>query len=169
VLTQILAAADTPGDALRGRIDAGAGAALGQSLGGPAVLALTRKACCRDERVRASVVVAAPWQLSAGYGPDPLAAIGPATLILHGTADATVAFAMAQQLFNILAPPRLLVGIQGAGHSESLESQVEPPIAARAAAQRAVIAFLAATFRDRDRALDNVLADLSAEGHVVER
>ncbi len=110
----------------------------------------------------------------ADFNPDdasPLAAVTRTKarlLIIHGTADPTVPFAMGRELFERLAAPKFLLGLEGAGHSESVESQVEPPIPARAAAQRAVIAFLDAEYHGRDRALDTVLAELAADGNVVD-
>jgi predicted dienelactone hydrolase len=168
VITELLVAATTAGDPLRGRIDSQAVAVLGHSLGGATTLGLTRKDCCRDERVAASVLAAAPVGLANGYGSDPLAAAGPPTLIIHGTMDFLVPYPSGRELFAALEPPRVFVGLDGAGHSDSLESQVEPPIAVRAAAQRAVVAFLDAVFRGRWRELETVLAELAAEGHQVE-
>ena len=165
VITQLLQAASTAGDPLHGRIVAGDLAVIGQSLGGATVIGLTRKNCCRDPRVRASILSAAP--LLPFFGSDPLSAAGPPTLILHGTADTTVGFATATQLYNLIAPPRFLVGIQGAGHSDALESQVEPPIAARDAGQRATVAFLNAVFRGGAAELDATLAALAAQGNDV--
>jgi predicted dienelactone hydrolase len=167
-ITQLLAAAATSGDPLRGRIDGTAVAVLGHSLGGATTLGLTRKDCCRDERVAASVLAAAPVGLAEGYGADPLAAAGPPTLILHGTMDFLVPYPSGRELFAEIEPPRVFVGLAGAGHSDSLESQVEPPIAVRAAAQRAVVAFLDAVFQGRERELASVLEELAAEGHEVD-
>src|SRR5262249_674666 len=99
---------------------------------------------------------------------DPLSAAGPPTLILHGTADTTVVFATATQLYSQIAPPRFLVGLEGAEHADALESQVEPPIAARDAAQRATIAFLNAAFRGGGAGLDGTRAAVAAEGNVVQ-
>jgi pimeloyl-ACP methyl ester carboxylesterase len=129
---------------------------------------LTHVACCRDDRVGAAVISAAPWRLATDNGRDALAPDGPPALLLHGTADANVPLAITSELYALLLPPRLMIGIDGAGHSESLESPLEPPIAARAAAQRAVIAVVEAIFRGRDRALDAALTELAAEGHLVQ-
>jgi predicted dienelactone hydrolase len=165
VITQLLQATNTNGDPLHGRILTDDIAVIGQSLGGATVIGLTRKDCCRDVRVRASVLSAAP--LLPFFGPDPLSAAGPPTLILHGTADTTVGFATATQLYNLIAPPRFLVGLKGAEHADALESQVEPPIPARDAGQRATIAFLNAVFRGGAAELDTTLAALAAQGNEV--
>src|SRR5439155_20516053 len=111
VITQLLDASRTTEDPLAARIADGDIAALGHSLGGPAVIGLTRKNCCRDERVRASILVATAWELAVALGPDPIAPAGPPTVIIHGTADMTVAYSTALQLYEMLLPPRLLVAV----------------------------------------------------------
>lgn len=167
VITQLLEAANTDSDPLQGRIISADVAAIGQSLGGLTVIGLTRKNCCRDARVDASVLSAAPLLVGA-FGTDPISRAGPPTLILNGTADSTVAFSTAVQLYSMLAPPRFLVGLNGAEHADGLESQVEPAIAARDAAQRATIAFLNAVFRHDGVQLDAALESLMDEGHLVQ-
>lgn len=167
VITQLLQAAGSAGDPLQDRIVPADVAVLGQSLGSATVIGLTRKNCCRDSRVRATILSAAPL-LPGSFGPDPISAAGPPTLILHGMADTTVAYVTATQLFNLIAPPRVLVGLKGAEHSDALESQTEPPIPARAAAQRATVAFLNAVFGSAAAELDATLAALAAEGNLVQ-
>jgi predicted dienelactone hydrolase len=167
VITQVLQAAASAGDPLHGRIAPTDVAVLGQSLGGATVIGLTRKSCCRDSRVRASILSASPL-LPGSFGPDPISAAGPPTLILHGTADTTVTYATATQLFDLIDAPRFLLGLQGAEHSDALESQAEPPIPARDAAQRATVAFLNAVFRGASAELNATLAGLAAQGNLVQ-
>jgi len=167
VLTQLLQANVTFGDEYYGRIAPTNVAVLGHSLGGVTTLALTRKACCRDGRVRASVLVAPVPLLLDAFGADAPDATGLPTLIMHGTADPTVPFASSTMLYDMLAPPRFLLGITGAGHSEALESQSTPPIPARSAAQRASVAFLGAVFHGADAELEATFAALAAAGDVV--
>jgi len=163
VITQILQAASSDGDPLLGRLTLPDVAVLGAAT----VIGLTRKNCCRDVRVHASILSAAPL-LSGSFGPDPISAAGPPTLILHGTADTTVPYVTATQLYSLIAPPRFLVGLKGAEHADALESQVEPPIPARDAGQRATIAFLNAVFRGGAAQLDATLAALAAQGNEVQ-
>jgi hypothetical protein len=63
----------------------------------------------------------------------------------------------------------VLVGLLQGTHSELLESQVDPPVPARDAAQRATIAFLDALFRGRAPALEQTLAALAAAGNEVRK
>ena len=166
VITQILQAAGTEGDPLLGRVGLSDVAVLGQSLGAATVIGLTRKNCCRDVRVHASILSAAPL-LSGSFGSDPISVAGPPTLILHGTADTTVPYVTAIQLYNLIAAPRFLVGLTGAEHADALESQAQPPIPARDAAQRAAVAFLNAVFRGAVAEFDATLATLAAQGNDV--
>lgn len=167
VLTHLIDASQAPGDPLQGRIDPTKVAVLGHSLGGTVVVGLTRKACCRDDRVRATILAAAAVPLAVAFGPDPISVEGPPTLLIQGTADHSVDYQVSATFYEQIDPPRYLIGLTGAGHSEALESQLRPPIPARDAAQRATIAFLDGFFRNAPGELGEVLQSLSAAGDIV--
>jgi predicted dienelactone hydrolase len=169
VIDQLLLANAAPGDALQNRILPDEIAVLGHSLGGTTVAALTRKNCCRDNRVRASILFAAgPLDLFTNlFGTDPITA-GPPTLILHGTVDSTVTFATSQRLYSDIDPPRFFVGITGADHSDAIEAPTEPLTSVQLVSERAIVAFLNAMFRGANTELGNTLAALAAEGNPVE-
>jgi len=78
-----------------------------------------------------------------------------------------VPFANALLLYDQLEAPRFLVGIEGAGHSEALEDQKEPPIEARQVAQDAAIGFLDDVFRGEGAGFSATLDRLAAAGNVV--
>ena len=166
VLTQLLQASGSPADPLAGSIDADHVAALGHSLGGTTVIGLTRKSCCADARVRAVILVAAAVPLVTAFGAEADVSDLP-TLLIQGTKDPVVTYSTATAYYDRIEPPRFLVGLLGAGHSEAVESQIEPPIPARDAAQRASIAFLNVVFRNAGAAFETTLADLSAAGDIV--
>jgi predicted dienelactone hydrolase len=153
---------------LAGQFDPAKIAVLGHSLGGATLLGLTRKDCCLDDRVSATIYVATPTFLASSFGPERLRQDGPPTLILHGTADTSVGIVFGRNLFSDIGPPKILVALQDAGHSEALESQVEPAITVRDAAQRAVVAFLRAVYFSDSAGLIQALAELAAEGHGVD-
>jgi predicted dienelactone hydrolase len=167
IITQLLNEAATPASPLADRIRTSEIAVLGHSLGGVTAIALTRKPCCSDSRVRAAIFVSAP-ALTDLFFSGPFSPEGPPTMVMQGTDDMTVPYDTAPALYDLLQPPRVLVGLQGAGHSEALESQVEPAIAVRRAAQTATIAFLTARLRHSDAAFSTALAQLAADGHIVE-
>jgi fermentation-respiration switch protein FrsA (DUF1100 family) len=102
------------------------------------------------------------------FGTDPIS-LGPPTLIIHGTADATIPFQSSLDLYGDVQAPRFLIGLSGAGHSEALESQLLPAVPARQAAEAATIAFLRAQFHDDTDGFQATLDDLAAAGHTVER
>jgi dienelactone hydrolase len=168
VITQMLRAASAAGGSPAARTRSGAVAVLGHSLGGVTTIGLTRKDCCRDARVAASVLVAATAFLAGAFGGDPITT-GPPTLIIHGTSDESVGYSSALDLYDRIQPPRFLLGLIGAEHSAALESQTEPPIPARAAAQAATIAFLNAAFRGGSAAWQHTLARLATEGNIVQQ
>jgi len=169
VIDQLLLANDTADDALHGRIIADDIAVLGHSLGGTTTIALTRKDCCRDPRVHASMLFAAgPIDLFTGFfGTDSIAA-GPPTLVLHGSADKTVTYASSQLLYSEIDPPKVFVGITGADHSDAIEAPSAPLTSVQLASERTIVAFLNAMFRDAGSELDHTLASLAAEGNAVQ-
>ncbi len=167
VLDRLIEATATQGHPLAGKVDPNCVAALGHSLGGATVVALTRKACCRDPRVQATVLVSAAWILHTNFGPDALLAGPPPTLLLHGKEDRTLDVRLSQQLYEMLLPPRLFVAVAGGGHSDGLESQTEPPVPPRRATQDATLAFLRAVFAGDVSGLSDVLRELEREGHEV--
>jgi dienelactone hydrolase len=163
VAAELVAASATLTDSLFGVIDGGALAVLGHSLGGSTAHALAHSDCCPVPGLRAAVLAAAfPGILSPN-----LVETGPPTLILHGTADATVPFALAAPLFETLPVPRFLVGLAGAGHGPMITSQIEPPITERAAAELATLGFLEAEFRGAIAGLPAALEALRGDGHLV--
>ncbi len=169
VVTQLLQEASTPGTPLADHVRAADITVLGHSLGGVTAIALTRKSCCRDARVRAAIFVSAPaLTLTDVYFPGPFDPNGPPTMVMQGTDDTTVPWATALALYALLRPPRVLVGLNGAGHSEALESQADPAIPARRAAQTATVAFLNAILDGDVAALDTALAQLAADGNIVQ-
>jgi len=168
VITRMLEANGDPADSLFGQIDPQKVALLGHSLGGLTALAVTRKDCCSDARIKAVVTVAPLVALFlTQFGPDPMAD-GPPLLIIHGQADGTIVFQSSVDLYEEIAPPKVLVGLADVDHSEALESQDSPAPAPRKAAQEATIAFLDAILLERSTPLELVLDDLRATGHLVE-
>jgi len=167
VLTRLLESTATPPHPLSGKIDGDRIAALGHSLGGAAVVALTRKACCRDPRVRAAVLVSAGWFLHTTFGADALAVGPPPTLLVHGKEDRTIDLRYSETLYDMLLPPRVLVAVSGGAHSDVLESLTEPPIPPRRAAQEAILGFLHAVFAGDTAEFSRTLTELARQGHEV--
>lgn len=167
LITALLEANANATDPLHGQLAAPSVALLGHSLGGVTALALTRKDCCRDARVQATILASTPTLLADVFGSDPITR-GPPTLVLHGMNDPTVGYQTAVDLYAAIAPPRFLVGLRDAGHSEALESQSTPAIAARDAAQQATIAFLNLVFGNQAAPWSATLQRLASDGNVTE-
>src|SRR5205085_170566 len=134
------------------------------------VIALTRKDCCRDPRVRASLVFAgAPIDILAQlFGTDSIAA-GPPTLVAHGTVDKTLPYAGSQLLYAQIDPPKVFLGVTGADHADALFGTTLPLTALQNVSARAIVGFLNAIFRGQNAAFDDTLAALAAEGNTVQR
>jgi len=165
VIGALLAANATGADPLFGMIDPGALTVLGHSLGGVTIEGLAHTDCCTPPTLAAAILVADPFGLATATWPRVLS--GPPTLVLHGQPDPVVSFDFAPELFLSLPQPRVLVGLHNAGHSDLLESQVEPPIPPRAAAEAATLAFLNAHVRGDTTGLETALAQLGGDGHLV--
>lgn len=166
VIDELVAASGRADDALFRRIDGERIGVVGHSLGGATVLALTRLPCCTDRRVDAVVAVAPASFLVEGLFGETLAASGPPTLSITGSEDRTVPSSVVRALYDAFAPPRVYLGIAGAGHSDLIEN-TGPPAPELEPTARACEAFFAA-YLGGDRArLDAELAALAAEGQTV--
>lgn len=164
VLDALLAGVEDEGSPLWRRFDPTRVAALGHSMGGATLLALT-SLDGGEPRIRTEAYLSAAVTLTELLG-APLDLTGRPTLVMHGLDD-TLPVEMSEQLYADLADPRWFLGIAGAGHSDPVESQEEPPIPSRAAAQAAVQALLDEVFEGEAGALDAVLATLAADGNTV--
>jgi len=170
VISKLLEANIAADDPLYGRIIADDVAVLGHSLGGTTTIALTRKDCCSDHRVRASLLFAAgPIDLFTNFFGTDSIVVGPPTLVMHGTADATVTYASSQLFYSQIDPPRVFVGITGADHSDAIEAETEPLTNLQLVSERAIVGFLNAMFRGASSDLSDTLGALMAEGNVTQR
>jgi predicted dienelactone hydrolase len=165
VYGELAAASQAPGDDLELLFDVSQTVALGHSLGGLTVLAWAHSDCCRRVPLRGAILVSALAGLNI-FEANPIDS-GPTTLVVHGTSDPLVPFSFAEPLLETLPKPRALVGVEGAGHSDLLESRTDPPTPARDATQRAIVAFLDGLLRHDRGELDATLDQLAAEGNVV--
>jgi len=163
VAAEVVAASAQGSDSLFGLVDPAATAVIGHSLGGATALTLAHSNCCTSLPLAAAVLVAAAPDL----GGSAIVDTGPETLVVHGTEDATIPFALARATFERLPWPRFFVGLVGTGHGEMLTSQIEPPIPARARAELGIVSFLDARMRGDAAGFDAALAGLRADLQIV--
>lgn len=163
VLDWALAAVDEPEHPLMGRFDPARLGVLGHSLGGATVYGLTRFPDVLDTRFGAVVLVApATFLATDTFGEGPLLDGAP-TLLVHGVDDPGIPLSLSEDLRDTLSPTWLLE-LPGTGHSEMLQSTEEPPVPARDATQRAVLAHLRDALLGETGARDAELTALDAEG-----
>ena len=167
VLDRLLEANAIPSDPVFGRIDPTGIFLFGHSLGGVTTLGLIRHSCCRDSRIHAAILADTPDFLESGFR-DSIEPLPIRTLVLHGTADATVDYAAAPDLLTSLLPPAYLVGIAGAGHSEAFEDQTVPALPQRLAAEKAILSFLDFVRTNDTESFLRELDQLAMDGHPVQ-
>ncbi len=168
VLDKILAKGKEEGSPLYRRFDPSKIVALGHSLGGATVLGWTRFACCTEERVMASVLVAPATNLNAVvFKESEPSKEGPPTLIIHGKKDEVLQYDVSVNMYEAFTGTVFFLGLQEAQHSDLLESNQDPTIAVQMATQNAVAAFIK-EFAYGDRgATQAALELLGKAGEVV--
>lgn len=165
LLDTVLSARDTVGHPLYRGFDSQKVAVLGHSLGAVTLLGLTRKLCCIDPRIRAAIFVAPPPLLANVFGVDAPQPLRIPALVIHGDSDPVVPIQAGRDLYHLWNTPKFFLGIKGAGHSDLVESQLEPPIAARAVTQDAITRFLGSVFFGTHNAFTEWLGALRSQGH----
>jgi dienelactone hydrolase len=165
VIDRMLAASADPADALHDRVDGARIAAMGHSLGGATVAALTRLDCCTDPRVDAVIAVAPAMYVIGLFGGD-LHAEGPPTLSLTGDLDTAVPSPVVRGFFDGITPPRIYVQLVGANHVNLIENYGEPSPLLQPTEETSA-AFLAASLSGDDEDLRPTLDALAAAGDTV--
>jgi predicted esterase len=111
--------ADT-GSPFAGLVDGDHVGASGHSQGAITTIGATLHSCCVDERIDAAISMAGTPSPFAGGAYDFEAA--PPYLIVHGTEDALVDYAVGVSLYNDLPGPKGLLELDGGGHSAMLDT-----------------------------------------------
>jgi len=123
VLDTLLAATNSAGDPLQGKVDVTRLAAAGLSLGGATTLGLAYNACCRDARFRAFLVLAGnPIPLERAYDfsdPTPI-------LFVHGDRDESLSIQAELDAFRRAKSPKWFVTLIGGSHAPPFEDDVTP-------------------------------------------
>jgi dienelactone hydrolase len=119
VLDSVLALDKQRGSGLFRTIDHHRIGAGGLSLGGLTVYWLVYADCCRDERIRAAMVLDGVQTRGALDGHVPL-------LIAHSDTDPVIAYSSARASFDAASPPAWLVTLHGASHASEWEDDVTP-------------------------------------------
>lgn len=157
VVAQIRAAAADPADELSGALQPGCVALAGHSLGGGTTMAAASSACCTTIAPKALVDIAGVLVADSGSGK--LADMSPIpTLLVHGTADATVPYAQTEQKALLLHGPTWWLTFDGGSHNDMFT----PPRSGLL--DTAVVSFLDAQLRGDTAPLDALPAEVEASG-----
>lgn len=163
VISQMVSLAADPGSPFSHLIDPSRIAVVGHSLGAVTALGLGYNSCCRDPRVKAVVAIAgteAPFPKGAFF-------TAPAVplLVIHGTADQTIAYQDGQRIFADARPPKFFVTLVGAPHSFPLvATQAEGPLPWEAVGVRSVLDFLDFVLDGRASGLAQLATDATVDG-----
>lgn len=122
LITELTALRDGP---LAGRIDASRVGVAGHSMGGVTTLGVFANTCCRDDRVRAAIVMAG----NEVPLPDGKYTVRDSTpsLFIHGDADDLIAVGRGREAFAHAPAPKFFVTLIGAGHSPPFGGRTENP------------------------------------------
>lgn len=152
VVTQMLKQSASSG-LLQGLIDPAEVGAAGHSLGAVTTLGLVANTCCRDNRVKAAVVMSGdPITFPTGKVQDGSA---PPMLLVHGDADPTVPYVSSVDVFNAARAPKGLLTVKGGNH----DSPVNPSGAAFASVVAATTDFFDRYLRGEASALGRLEHD----------
>ncbi len=117
VITSVLDASAHPNGTLSGLVNPDAVGAAGHSNGAITTLGLIANTCCKDQRVKAAVVMAGDEVPFAGGTYE--MADAPPLLLVHGTADQLLPYSLAIGMFNAARGPKGLLTIHGGGHASA--------------------------------------------------
>lgn len=163
VIAQMLALSDGSALPLSHLIDPGRIALVGHSLGAVTALAVGYDTCCRDPRVKAVVSIAgteAPIPHGTYFTGPPVP-----LLLIHGTADSTVAYASSQHIFAADRGPEFLLTLLSAPHIFPLvATQAEGPLPWEAVGARSVLDFLGYALDGSTSQLRQLSVDANVDG-----
>ncbi len=114
-ITQLLRLNDDATSPLKGVVDPGRVGAAGHSLGAMTTLALAANTCCYDQRVKAAAILSGR-EMPFGNGTF-FTRIRTPLLLVHGDADANVAYRDGRKAYADAPPPRFLLTLLGGDHS----------------------------------------------------
>jgi fermentation-respiration switch protein FrsA (DUF1100 family) len=119
----------SPPPALSGLVDSGRIGVAGHSLGGITTMGLAFNSCCLDPRVKAVIIMSGAEALPYPGGSYFGSVRSPPALFIQGSNDQTVLPKTAVSSYNKAHPPKALVTIVGAGHSDPYEgNQLTPEV-----------------------------------------
>jgi len=153
VMTSVVDASAHPNSILSGLVNRDEVGAAGHSNGAITTLGLIANTCCKDQRVKAAVVMAGDEVPFSGgtYGMT----TAPPLLLVHGTADELLPYSLAIDMFNAARGPKGLLTIHGGGH----ESAAALSAPSSASVLRTTTDFFAAYLRGDHAAMARISRD----------
>ena len=122
VVDEVLALSGDTDGPLAGLVDEDRIGAGGLSLGSSTAYAVSYHSCCRDDRIRATVIMStlfAPFDGTYDVSGTPL-------LILHSEGDPALAHEASAEVFALAAPPKFFVTLLSDAHAAPFEDAPDP-------------------------------------------
>lgn len=160
VTDQLLRLNADAADPLAGRIDPGRIGAAGHSMGAGVTMGVAFNSCCRDERIRAGVLMSVdpPTLYRGDYFVPPAV---PA-LFIHGDQDESLPYQGGRRAYAKAEPPKFLLTVVGGDHNWPFTGAESPPGAGVVLA--ATIDFFDAYLKGRPDGLRRLEADTKRAG-----
>ncbi len=153
VIGGVLETSDATEEPLAGLVDPESIGVAGHSLGGITTLGVAANTCCRDDRVKAAVVMAGdPLTFPSGRFDY---ADAPPILLVHGTADDLVTYEASVDVFNAGKAPKGILTIKRGDHG----APVSPSGPAFASVVKTTTDFFDAYLKDDPDALQRLEVD----------
>ena len=149
-----------PGDPLKGRIDPGRVGAAGHSMGAGVTMGAGWNTCCRNERVRAGVLMAG--NMPTFYRGDWFLPPSPPILVIHGDQDDVTPYVGGRRIFSNAESPKFLLTILGGDHGAPFSGRADHPQAGVVVA--ATVDFFDAYLKGRPDGLARLRVDTDKPG-----
>lgn len=125
IIDELLRLNDGAENPLAHLIDPGRIGAAGHSMGAGVTMGVAFNSCCRDERIRAGVLMAVDPPTT--YHGDYFVPPSPPVLVIHGDQDQSLPYAGGRRAYALANPPKFFLTVLGGDHDWPYTGTASPP------------------------------------------